>query len=269
MFKILVTGIFVCIITFSSAQEFNIQSGPEVKGLANIRSVSPSSIYSTNNNPAYLIEKERKYDVGLGFYHMYNLTELNASNLLFTHRNKNNGIGFSLSRFGNEAFKRQYFNLAYAHGINNFSLGFRNTIQQIAIEENGSHYFFNLDFGCKYVLSEKVNAGILISNITRGKIDDFENFDPEFSLGISYQASSSILLLAELQKKPNQLSRIAIASQYNYNDILKIRIGITPKNLLWTTGFGVKVKTNFSIDISYQLQETLGSSYILSLVYSL
>jgi hypothetical protein len=123
--------------------------------------------------------------------------------------------------------------------------------------------------GCKYILSNKLQAGLLISNLTRSKIDDFEYFKPQYNLGFSYQASSSILLLGELQKQQNQTSSIALASQYTYEDVFKIRIGITPKNLLWTAGLGFKLKKTLNIDFAYQLQETLGSTYALSLIYSL
>ena len=89
MLKVLLTGFCTCIFVLGNTQIINIQNGASSKGLANIRSISPSP-FSINNNPAYLIHKKKRTNLGLGFYQMYNLSEFNSANFLFTHQNTKN-----------------------------------------------------------------------------------------------------------------------------------------------------------------------------------
>lgn len=268
MFKILFTGLITCIYTFCCAQSLNNQTSAISKGLGNIRSISNAS-FAVNDNPAFLIQKVKKKSLGLAFSQMYYLPELNVAHLLFSSQNKSNGFGASLSKAGDYSFKKQSVKVSYAHGISNLSVGFRNTIEQIAIAENGVKYFFNLDLGCRYTLSDQLDASLLITNLTRSKIDNTSNFDPTYYFGLSYKASPSISFFGEFEKSDTQKSSVVFAGEYNIESQLYLRLGIKPKNLLWTTGIGFLLKETINIDIAYQLQETLGSVYSISFLYTI
>ncbi len=99
-------------------------------------------------------------------------------------------------------------------------------------------------------------------------MDENEYHEPEFLFGLTYQASTAIRFLGELRKQ-DQISKIAVASEYSHDDVFLIRLGVIPKDLLWTAGLGFKIKKTLSMNLAYQLQEKLGGTYSLSVEYSL
>lgn len=266
MYRIFLTGILSCLSIVSWSQVNRNYNGSESKSMGNIQSIS-NNCFAVNNNPSYLTHSTKANKVGFEFNNRYNLNELNTANLVFSHVNKINGFGISFSRFGGELLKRQYINLTYAHAINGFSIGFRNTIQQLSISENGTKYTYSFDVGSKYIVNNLLEFGFLVTQINRVQINNHLENIPSYFLGAIYKPTNELVLLTEFQKI--HTTSFTIATEYKYKDVLKVRIGLNPNQNLWTAGLEFLLKEKSNILIAYQLQETLGSTYSLTVHYKL
>jgi len=177
-------------------------------------------------------------------------------------------FGMTAGYFGYELYRDTRLGLAFGRSIGQrFNAGFQVNYVGTHISEYGSAATFNIELGLLARLSPKWTLGAHAYNPTQSTIGETDEPLPSvLTLGVAYQSSEKLLMVAEVEKDINFAPNFRSGLQYELIQGVEVRGGFATNPALLTFGIGFHLN-NLRIDMASTVHTILGVSPQVSLIY--
>ncbi|GJM31972.1 MAG: hypothetical protein DHS20C18_09730 [Saprospiraceae bacterium] len=178
-------------------------------------------------------------------------------------------FGLSLNYYGFELYNEQRIGLAYARKLmDRLSIGAQFVWLNTNIPEYGNQSTFTFELGLQAKLSKRLSLGFHTFNPARAKLVGEERLPTLLALGLQYQPSDKLYLLAEVEKDLDYTVRTRFGAEYQLVEQLWLRLGIATQPVEYSFGLGYTLKSGFRLDASARYHQVLGFSPGIGLTYS-
>jgi hypothetical protein len=232
-----------------------------------------SDFWSLFHNPAGLAGLQRM-SFGAHVEQRFGLQELRRAHagLAVPLWKGQQALGVDVSSFGFAAYRENRLGLAYALELMpGVSLGAKVNYAALSIPGYGNQGNLYVDLGVNTQISEQLSLGFSAFNVNRAKLGPDPSAEPLPTVvrtGLAYQPSSKLLLVTDLVKDLEHPLSVRLGVEYQLNDYLVTRLGMSTEPLSWQAGVGLRVK-KLALDFAFGYTELLGFSPHLSLSLSL
>jgi len=248
------------------------QIGPGAKQIALAHSdISYSSdAFSIFNNSALLaINTNREFGI---FYSPSPFGEKAMSNAFASYIEPtsfgNFSAGFSI--YGFELYKETQFAFGYGKKLNNnFSFGGTLFYKNINIKNYGSKGNVFLNVGGIAKLNEQIGFGFAIENITRSTISkDDDQIPTVFWGGVHFHPVKDFVFSSSLRKELGYNVSLRFGAEYSIVEFLRLRFGVQNEPSLYNGGFGI-VYDFLQVDYAISSHNDLGLTHQFGLLIRL
>ncbi len=264
-------GFGVLLLSIGSLLSFaqtNLHFGGRSAGLAHA-SVMLSDVWSTHHNQAGLAWLNNP-TAGVYYQNKFTISELSNLGLAYAHPLKTGTLAIQWSNFGYDLYQENKVGLAYALQLSEkFSGGIQ--IDYLSTRLGGvygSKKALAGEAGLQAKLTKKLTIGAHIYNPTRTQLNEYNNeaIPTIMRLGLGYQLSNKVTVLVETEKDVDHRAALKTAIDYNANEKLFFRGGVSTGPTLGAFGFGLNME-QYQLDIAATYHQTLGFSPELSFNY--
>lgn len=262
------TYFFLCLFTAQATEWYPL--GARSSAMANA-SVASSNLWSIKHNQAGLAFVEQ-ISFGLAAENRFGLQELSLGGGVVALPSKVGVFGMSLTHFGDELFSESQVGFAYARTFGKsvsagVQLNYRNTHLG---NQYGNKNTLLLEGGLQAKLNKEITFGVHIANPNRSSLsEDYdERYPTTFRMGMQYEVSDKVLLVAEGEKTTQQELAAKIGLEYQVLEQLYLRTGISTNPMQNSFGIGV-CWSQFKLDLSTWRHGTLGYIPQLSITYEI
>jgi len=263
----------IVLFTFLFVMQLNAQlnyMGARSAGVSNA-SVTYRDNWSQFGNQAGISGVD-EITIGAGFQNAYFIKELSTNVLAFALPTKSGVFGVNYSYFGYTKFNQNKFGLAFGKKLaKRISAGIKINYLYTHIEgEYGSQGLASGEIG---IVTEPIDDFFLaahVSNFWRAKYTgpDEIYLPMLFKLGASYLLYETALLSAEIEKDLEFPVIFKSGLEFNLMNKFFLRFGIASNPMVFSFGFGYKLKP-FNVDIAFSKHPVLGYSPAISLEYAI
>lgn len=254
---------FILLISNIGSAQF---IGARNEALAN-SFTTQKDILSSTENIAKLAELN-SLNIGFSSKNALLIKELQQSNLAIGIPLKKGSCAFSIYHFGFQLYKESNFSIAYSFPFSpDFSLGLKFNFHFININElNTKRGVLYPDLGLNYKLNERLEFGIVLTNLTLSKISSNPNhiYPSTANIGFKYSVNKQLAMFLESMFGVNEKIRIKYGLEYQIHKLFSFLIGIKNHPSSFSMGFGINLK-KFHLDLASSYQAFLGFSPSLSL----
>jgi hypothetical protein len=176
-------------------------------------------------------------------------------------------FGLTLQKFGLEEYSQQKIGFVYARKlIEKVKVAAQFNYNNINIDEYGNTSLYNFEIGILSALSREISLGVHVVSPISKEINDGSKLQSEFAVGIKYQPSNKVMLLADIAKTIDFDPEFRLGLIYDVSDILQGRIGYNVS--IGNIGFGFGVNINkYAVRGGYSINNILGNTPSMSLQY--
>jgi hypothetical protein len=233
-------------------------------------SVTLSDVWSAHHNQAGLAYLNG-FTAGAYFENRFAVKELSTKGAAFAMPYKNGAFGLSITQFGFSLYNENKIGLAYAQKFGDvFSAAVQlDYLSTFIAEGYGQSHAVAAEVGVMANLTKDLKIGAHIFNPTRAKLADYNNERTPtiFRLGLNYRFSKKVFVTAETEKSTYFKPIIKGGIEYQFNDYLYLRAGLSNNPNVIAFGFGLHLK-NFQLDIGTSQHAVLGYSPQIGLTYA-
>lgn len=259
-------SLFTCII--ANAQSYLPTADARSVALGSTNQIIGDA-YGVFNNPASLAWLDKSTFV-LASSNRFLLKELSGAGAGFAMPMKHGVFGLNINYSGFNAFNRKLAGLSYTQKLtDNISLGVKADYLQTSIAEYGNNNTVTGELGVCIKVIKDLSLGVNVFNpfmVSGGYYAD-EKIPTEFSLGMNYQLSDRVLMIAEESKNLNSPSQFHAGIEYKPTEKIFVRGGISTQPFQYGFGAGFELKS-FTVDVASAYHAQLGYSPSLSLKYA-
>lgn len=224
-------------------------------------------------NPAGLAGM-KDMQAGVFFERRFLLQELNLGTAAFAMPFKTRHVaGINFGGFGFGGYSETNVALSYAASIlDNLSLGVKMHYLRASIMGYGATGAFVVDAGLNAQIAKGLTIGFSGYNINQARLNatqvdgNKDQIPSTLSLGLAYQASDKVLLVADMERQVNYPYSFRGGVEYAILPILKARVGAGTAPVIFNAGLGLSIK-NLDIDWANSYHQRLGYTPSLSLSY--
>lgn len=257
-------------MALSSVAQSNIHFGGRSAGMAHA-SVTLSDVWSTHHNQAGLAWLENP-TAGVYYQNKFTISELSNLGLAYAHPLKKGTFAIQWSNFGYELYQENKVGLGYALQLSEKLSG---GIQLDYLSTRlggvyGSNSAIAAEIGLQAKLTKKLTIGAHVFNPSRTKLNDYndEAITTVMRLGLGYTLSEKVNIVVETEKDVDHIAALKTGIEYNANEKLFFRGGISTGPTLGAFGFGLNMD-NYQLDIAASYHQTLGFSPEISFNYQI
>ncbi len=189
---------------------------------------------------------------------------------LFTYPIKYGNFGLAYTYFGYNLYNEQKISLTYAKSfVDKFAFGISfNYFNTHIAQDYGNKGNFNVDLGILTKLNKNLTIGTHIINLTKSKLakDIDEKIPTIYKVGLSYLFEDNFLLSIETEKDTQKKAIFKTGIEYNYQDFVFLRLGVSTNPFLTSYGIGFVWK-NVNLDMAFSQHPILNYSSHISLNY--
>ena len=230
--------------------------------------VMNQGLFALYGNPAGLAQVTQFQGIALLEY-PFALPDLQRAGFGLVAPLENSTFGFKAASYGFDAYREGQFSLAYSRVLNpNLSLGGEIIYWNQNIPEYRSKGFLTFALGLQARLSPTLQAGVQLYNPIRARITEDETSFSSLQIGLCYQPSEQLDILAEVYKDLDFPAEIKAGIDYRIDPRLALRLGIGTAPVRFSFGLGIQVFPGWAIDIAASRHEFLGFSPGFSLRYT-
>ena len=232
--------------------------------------VTLPDIWALSNNPAGMAALKLPA-LGAYAYNRFSLKELTTVGLLAVlPTNRWGTVGLDVQRFGGELYNEQRLGIGLAHQLGVVRLGLKADVLQVRVKEWGSRKTIALSLGGQSEVVPGLTFGAHIYNLNQAKLAEFqdERVPTVMKMGLSYQASAKVLLVAEAEKELEHTVAVKGGIEYQVLPALTLRSGFNSGTRAGTAGVEVAFG-QFQVAYAVGAQHQLGMSNYLSLGFAL
>lgn len=246
-------------------------------GLGNAYTAVSGDFWSMFANPAGLAGLDRMY-AGVNVERRFGLAELNYGSGGFAMPfNELHYGGIDFSGFGSKNYSEARLGLTYATSvIDRVRMGVKFNMTNIAISSQnsavnyGSAFAFYVNAGVNVKLTQDLNLGFSVFNANAANISKElaykERIPTVLSLGLGYQASDKVLLVADVEKNVAYPLAFHGGVEYKINDFITARMGVGTQPIVFNAGLGVNWR-DLQIDFAGSYHQQLGFTPSISGTY--
>jgi len=268
--KIILPGLLLFIFGFIPSDKCEAQQWPATdaatEASGRLDAISLGLVSSIHNqagladvkNMSFALNAESRFS-GLG---------LNNVSFIGVLPSKSGVFGIDIQQFGYNLYTESKLGLAYSRYLaRTLSMGIQLNYLRRAITEYGVHSDFSAEAGLLFHPSKDWMAGIHLYNISFSKNPlSGETYPVRFSAGIRYASSSSLNLLAGLEKEVSMPASFRTGVEYHVTEKISLRTGLISAPFEWSFGLGYAVG-QWQIDAASSYHQWLGISPMLTLSY--
>ena len=269
MIRIYLTTIALIICSFLNAQGWQ-PAGARSMSMAN-STVALADVWSYHHNPAGLAFV-KSTSAGLSYENRFLLKELQSQGAVVAHPLKVGVISAGAQMYGYRAYRTTRVGLGYSMLLGqNISAGVQLNYQGMRIDNYGSKGTVTAEAGILAKINPKISLGFSVMNIGMAKLSEFEDdrFSTYMRLGLNYQISSKVAILAEIDKSIESKLRVKAGMEYELLDRFFLRLGAASSPTEITFGIGYEFKNRLKIDMGSAWQQHLGWSPHFGLTYEI
>lgn len=258
--------LFACTAT---AQSFDkpVSFIPAGQAAYSNRHVTVCSFVSNQASLAQL----KKSSVGLLAERRFMLADLNSYEAVAGIITQSGNFGLKTSYFGFKEYNESQIGLAYARSLGNkFDIGVQFNYNSMNISSGyGKASAISFEIGCIMHLTDKLHAGIHVSNPAGGKFGNGkqENLPREYAMGIGYDASEKVLVSTIFEKEEGEPISINAGFIYKPIPLLQVKAGILSATSSFYVGTGLNIRF-FVLDITTAYHPQLGITPGLLLLFN-
>jgi len=257
----------ICFIPIvGNAQQWT-SSDAVTEASGRINAVS-TGIYSALQNQAGLTDVE-SFSFSLNAVSRFAGLGLNNVSMITVLPTKSGVFGIDIQQFGYRLYKETKIGLAYGRNLaRSLSIGLQVNYLRQSIPEYGSVNGLSAEGGLLYHPSDEWLIGMHLYNISFSKKPlSTEIYPVRFSAGFRFTSSTSLDLLAGIEKELTYPVSFRTGAVYRINKEIVLRTGIISYPFEWSFGLGYVIG-QWHIDASTSYHQWLGISPILSLSYA-
>lgn len=232
-------------------------------------SVALDDLWSAFNNQAGLALLSTA-SAGIYYENRFMLKELGYKAAAIALPVKPGTIGISFNHFGYSAFNESKIGLAFARSFGQLvSFGLQLNYNMCHLDESyGNRNFVTFEAGMLATLTSDLTLGAHVYNPANAKIAEYndERAPVVFRIGLAYNLTEKIKLLAETQKSSYTDAFLNAAVEYNAWKQLFLRGGVSTGQTAFTFGLGYHTG-KFCFDLSSCYHNILGYSPQVSVSY--
>ncbi|WP_075603216.1 PorV/PorQ family protein [Saccharicrinis aurantiacus] len=261
--------IIVLLYSCNTFCQNSLHNSPVSNALAGIYSTR-SDVWSAFQNPAGNANFN-KVSSGISYSMPYGIKELSSQKIASTLPTKIGNIGASYQSFGFSLYKEQNISLSYSKSITEkvaagFQLNYANYFSSQS--GNGGQLYSSIGLQFQPIKHLKIGASITNPEQASLTINTEEVHIPSYyALGISWLASDQFSLSYEFEKQSDYGVISKFGLEYNYQNFLWFKGGISGKPILYSFGLGLKLK-QFIVDYAASFHEALGMTSSIGLTFN-
>lgn len=225
-----------------------------------------SDVWSVQNNPGSLGYMKRSA-AAVSFERRFSAFSMLAFSAAGQYKNYGT-FGLAASRFGPEFFNQSRAGISWGKSFGIASVGIQGQWYQVSSKELGAKHYFLLNFGGIARLGEKLLFSGCISNLSQTRSGENENriLPTILKGGISFQANSNLVMMAEIQKDLDEKAGINAGIEYQFARNCFARTGFSSGSKSASLGFGIGWR-DMQMDFGSSLHPELGFSHSIGLQY--
>jgi hypothetical protein len=232
-------------------------------------SLNHSDAFSFSANQAALAQVN---GLAAGLYgeRRFMLDELSNYSAIAAVPLKAGNFGLKANYAGFTDFNETQIGLAYGRKLGKkVDIGLQFNYNAILINNYGSSSAISFELGAILHLTEKLHAGLHISNPVGGKFgkDEHEKLSSLYTVGMGYDASDKFLISTEIQKEEDQPVNVNAGFQYKIASQLLVRAGISSATSTIWAGVGLSLKS-LRLDIVTGFHPQLGVTPGIMLLFT-
>lgn len=210
------------------------------------------------------------FEVELSTEQRFTLSDLTLASAALAFRVGKLGVaGLFVSNYGLEEYREQKIGISYAKKITRkIAVGAQWSLNTIRIDEYGSSGFIGLDIGVIGQISDKISAGIQLSNPVEIDITEGESLTRMINLGIKYSLSDKVYLLTDYRILSEFDNSFHVGMDYNIVEPLNLRVGIDTGGSSFHFGLAYNLNKQAAIQGGFANHQYLGITPALSLSYA-
>jgi len=183
---------------------------------------------------------------------------------------QNQAVGISVSSFGFSAYQENTMGLAYGIKVlDKISVGAEVKYANLSIKELGSNGAIIVQMGVLTQISPSLSLGFSAYNVNRAQFQVQGPQEPIPGIvrgGLAYQASEQVMVVLDLVKDIDHPLSYRGGLEYQLNDLIRARAGVSTEPLTLNLGIGLAWK-EFIFDFASSYTERAGYSPHISLSY--
>lgn len=263
-----IISLFFCLSTLVLGAQSGIHRLTDARSQALAGStVMNQGLFALYGNPAGLAQVTQVQGIAL-LESPFALSELQRAGFGLAVPLENSAFGFKAASYGFDAYREGQFSLAYSRMLNaNLSLGGEIIYWHQHIPAYRSAGFLTFALGFQARLSPTLQAGAQLYNPIRARVTEDETTFSSLQIGLLYQPSEQLDILAEVYKDLDFPAEIKAGIDYWIDPRLALRLGIGTAPVRISFGLGIQVFPGWAIDMAASRQEFLGFSPGFSLRY--
>ncbi len=259
--------IFLFLLLFTAQSFTQVNPGARQIALSHSDVATSNDVFAIFNNPAGLGELT-SYEVGL-FYSPspFGLTELSNGFGTAAYPTSIGTFSAGFMIYGFELYKETKLALAFGRKFyDNFSAGATAFYKNISIKNYGNKGFLFFNLGGIFHVSNKLDLGFNLENITRTTIGNEDNQIPVvFWSGINFKVLNDLQIFAALKKETNYNASLRFGVEYMILEFLHLRFGAANEPDTYSTGVGILYNI-FQFDYAVFSHTDLGLTHQFGLI---
>lgn len=266
-----VITLFSLLAPFCSEAQELFNPGSRAQAMGGV-AATLADCWSVFGNQAGLAQIHQPESAG-SFQSRFLISELSLSSGLFVVPVQSSVFAVSIYQFGKAPFRQNKIGLAYARSIvPSLNIGFQfNYYRYSVFENNQSADSWGVELGLQYRISDEFSLGGHVTNpyqtFVETRFGEFK-YPVVVNVGCMYRASESFLMIAEVENRFSEEVIVKTGLEYNLNERIFFRGGISGKPFQLSAGFGFQVK-KLQIDLASTYHQLLGNSPSVSFKYQL
>jgi hypothetical protein len=222
-------------------------------------SLHHADVFSFTSNQAALAQLK---NVSAGVYgeRRFLLSELNNYTAAIGLPTASGNFGLKAGYSGFSDYNETQLGLAYGRKLGSkIDVGVQFNYNGIQVAGYGNASAISFDIGTILHLTDKLNAGVHVSNPVGGKFgkDQQEKLASVYAVGFGYEASDKFFISAEIEKEEDQPVNVNAGLQYKFLPQLLTRVGMSSATSAAWLGLGLNIKS-FRVDITASYHPQLG-----------
>ncbi len=233
--------------------------------------VTLSDPWSVQNNQAGL-GYVNNISAGMYYESHFLVNELSSKSVAFILPTQSGVFGVNMNYFGYDKYNETKIGLAYGKSFGEkISAGIQFDYLNTHIGDNyGNKRNVTFEVGILSKLTKSLTIGAHVFNPISVKITDYndERIPAIFKLGLMYNFSDKVLVIAETEKNMNYKPVFKAGIEYHIIKEVYLRTGMSTNPTLNTFGIGVELK-KLKIDFASSIHQTFGYSPQISILYNI
>lgn len=198
------------------------------------------------------------------------LQDLNQYSGILTLPTNSGTFALQADYFGFSGMNENQLGLAYGRSLSSkMDVGVKFNYHTIKVAGYGNAYAINFEAGTILHLTEQLRAGFHVYNPFSSKFSksNTEKLPAIFKTGLGYEASDKVFVSTEIIKQEDEPVNVNVGLQYNLQQKVLLRAGISTANTNSFAGVGIYFG-NLRLDVNAAYHPQLGFTPGLLLLYN-